>query len=55
LEGRDAPLRLRVHPSALRRRPHTAEEYGKQLATITDKATRERLMFGNWEYDDDPS
>lgn len=35
--------------------PHTAEEYGKQLATITDKATRERLMFGNWEYDDDPS
>jgi phage terminase large subunit len=35
--------------------PHTAEEYGKQLATIKDKATKERLMFGNWEYDDDPS
>lgn len=35
--------------------PYTAEQYGKQLAEITDKATRERLMFGNWEYDDDPS
>lgn len=35
--------------------PHTAETYGKTLAGITDKATRERLMFGNWEYDDDPS
>ena len=35
--------------------PHTAEEYGKQLNEIKDRATRERLMFGNWEYDDDPS
>ncbi len=34
---------------------HTADSYGSQLATITDKPTRERLMFGNWEYDDDPS
>lgn len=34
---------------------YTAEEYGRQLATITDKATKERLMFGNWEYDDDPT
>jgi phage terminase large subunit len=35
--------------------PHTADQYGQQLQTITDKATKERLMFGNWEYDDDPS
>jgi len=35
--------------------PYTAEEYGKQLASIKDKATKERLMFGNWEYDDDPT
>lgn len=34
---------------------YTAEDYGKQLSTITDKSTRERLQFGNWEYDDDPS
>ena len=34
---------------------HTSEDYGKQLAQVTDKATKERLMFGNWEYDDDPA
>lgn len=32
---------------------HTKEIYGKQLAEITDRATRERLMFGNWEYETD--
>lgn len=35
--------------------PWTAEEYGKQLALIRDKAQRERLMNGNWEFDDDPA
>lgn len=35
--------------------PFTAEEYGKNLAEIKDKATKERLMFGNWEYSDDES
>jgi len=35
--------------------PHTSDEYGQQLTQITDRATKERLMFGNWEYDDDPS
>lgn len=34
---------------------YTAEAYGKQLSEIADKAMRERLMFGNWEYDDDPT
>ena len=34
---------------------HTAEDYGKNLAQITDKSNRERLMYGNWEYDDDPN
>lgn len=33
--------------------PHTAEVYGKQLAALKDKATKQRLKFGNWEYDDD--
>lgn len=32
---------------------YTAEEYGEQLKQITDKATKQRLMFGNWEYEDD--
>ncbi len=35
--------------------PYTADEYGKQLSQITDRATKERLMFGNWDYDDDPT
>ena len=34
---------------------HTAKEYGEQLGQITDKAQRERLMYGSWEYDDDPT
>lgn len=34
---------------------YTAEEYGKQLAEMSDQSMRERLMFGNWEYDDDPA
>jgi len=35
--------------------PFTAEDYGKQLEGIKDKSTKERLMFGNWEYEDDPT
>ncbi len=35
--------------------PFTAEEYGYQLSQMKDKANKERLMFGNWEYDDDPA
>lgn len=35
--------------------PYTAKEYGEQLKQITDKAQRERLMEGNWEYDNDPT
>ena len=34
---------------------YTAESYKKQLSQISDKATKQRLMFGNWEYDDDPT
>lgn len=35
--------------------PHTSGEYGEQLKQITDTAQRERLMLGNWEYDNDPT
>ena len=35
--------------------PHTAESYGKMLVQIRDKATKQRLMYGNWEYDEDPA
>ncbi len=33
---------------------HTSELYGEQLAEITDKATRQRLEKGDWNYDDEP-
>lgn len=41
--------------SLYRDNPHTAEIYGLQLAQLNDRATKERLMFGNWEYEDDPA
>lgn len=33
--------------------PYTAEQYGAQLAQISDKALRQRLKDGNWDYDED--
>lgn len=35
--------------------PFTVETYGKMLAEIKDKKRKQRLMFGNWEYEWDPS
>jgi len=34
---------------------YAAKSYAKTLSGISDKAIKERLMFGNWEYDDDPA
>ena len=34
--------------------PYTADTYGEDLAQIKDKATKQRLMFGNWDYEDSP-
>lgn len=39
--------------SLYRDNPHTAKTYEKQLSGIRDKARKQRLMFGNWEYDTD--
>lgn len=33
--------------------PHTAEEYGKQLDAISDRANKQRLKEGNWDYEDE--
>ncbi|MDR1544946.1 MAG: phage terminase large subunit [Prevotellaceae bacterium] len=35
--------------------PFLPAEYIEILKEIKDKPTRERLLYGNWEYDDDPS
>lgn len=35
--------------------PFISRHYINQLRKIKDKATRERLLNGNWEYDDDPA
>jgi phage terminase large subunit len=32
---------------------YTSKEYGEQLAEISDKALRQRLKDGNWNYDED--
>lgn len=35
--------------------PHTSEEYGKQLASMSDENNKARLKDGNWDYDNDPT
>ena len=34
---------------------YTSDIYGEQLNEISDKATKDRLKDGNWDYDDDKS
>jgi len=40
-------------PAYYKDNPYTAEVYGEQLAGLKDKVQQQRLMHGNWEYDDD--
>lgn len=40
--------------SLLTDNPHISKHYRKNLESL-DKNSKERLLFGNWEYDDDPS
>jgi len=35
--------------------PYTVDQYKENLSSITDRVMKQRLMFGLWEYDDDPS
>ena len=35
--------------------PHIEAGYIDSLRSLKDKAKKERLLFGNWEYDDDPA
>jgi hypothetical protein len=49
------PTNIKFVQSLYNENPHTASEYKIQLEGIKDKSTKERLMYGNWEYDDDPN
>ena len=35
--------------------PHLTADYIDNLLSTKDKSKKERLLYGNWEYDDDPS
>lgn len=52
-EGKLPPHRKFI-PALATDNPYTTEEYLDQLRN-SDKITKERLLFGNFEYDDDPS
>lgn len=49
------PEQIRFIQSLYSDNPYTAASYGKTLSRIRDKSIRERLMNGNWEYEDDPA
>ena len=49
------PANIKFVQSLYMDNPYTANEYKIQLEGIKDKSTKERLMFGNWDYDDDPN
>jgi hypothetical protein len=42
-------------PALVTDNPFQSEDYINNLKGITDSVTRERLLLGNWEYDDDPN
>jgi phage terminase large subunit len=51
----DLPFNKKFIPAlATDNKKNLSEHYLANLATL-DRATKERLLFGNWEYDDDPS
>jgi len=48
------PENRKFIPAVATDNPHISEDYIEQLRN-SDPITRERLLFGNFEYDDDPS
>jgi phage terminase large subunit len=42
-------------PALVQDNPNIEADYIAQLQSVKDKAKRERLLEGNWEYDDDPA
>lgn len=42
-------------PALVQDNPFATKEYIEMLQNTNDNVTKQRLYFGNWEYDDDPS
>lgn len=53
LEGKLVKYRKFV-PALVQDNPHISQHYVENLKKL-DKNSKERLLFGNWEYDDDPA
>lgn len=53
MENRLKPYQV-FHQAFVQDNPFIAKDYIEQLENTTDKAKRERLLKGNWEYDDNP-
>jgi hypothetical protein len=42
-------------PALITDNPYLSEDYAQGLREIKEKSTRERLLLGNWDYDDNPN
>jgi hypothetical protein len=47
------PAGVAAYVAFCKQQNYTAEQYGAQLAEISDKALRQRLKDGNWDYDEE--
>lgn len=50
----ELPEHIRFVPALLSDNPHISKHYRKNLLSL-DKASIERLLHGNWDYEDDPT
>lgn len=47
--------RIKFIPALATDNPHLPADYIKTLEELKDEATKQRLLYGNFDYDDDPS
>ena len=53
-EGNLPPERVFI-PALIQDNPHLSQDYIDSLLSISDEVKKQRLLFGNFDYDDDPS
>lgn len=49
------PENIKFIQSLVTDNPHISKHYIENLKKLSDIGLKERLLFGNWDYDDDPS